>query len=254
MDLTHESSQEQPRALELTPDLRAALGQVSVETIVHQLQKRGITSSYMTGLRPLQPGQRMLGYARTLRFVPLREDLQPDLVRGRNAQRIAVEESRPDDVLVIDARQVPDAGTIGDLLAMRLLRRGAAGVVTDGAIRDGGAIAALGLPCYQQTEHAATFGRRHMPFEVNRPVACAGVFVVPDDIVVGDAGGCAVIPAALAAEVAQAAVEQELEEAWAAEQIDAGASTLGTFPVGSDRRAEFEAWRASRPSASGGAG
>lgn len=242
-----------PRAVELTEGIRAALGKVSVDTLVHQLQKRGITSSYLTGLRPLVPGTRMIGYARTLRFAPLREDLQPGLMRGRNAQRVAVEEARPDDVLVIEARQVPDAATIGDLLALRLMRRGAAGVVTDGAIRDSGVLAELGLPCYRQADHAATFGRRHMPLEVNRPVACAGVFVVPDDIVVGDAQGCVVVPAALVAEVAEAAVEQELEEQWAAERIDAGESTLGTFPIGPDRRAEFDQWRAARPSAPGGA-
>ncbi|WP_172652517.1 hypothetical protein [Rhodococcus opacus] len=236
----------------MTAETRAALTRVNVDTVVHQLQKRGITNSFLTGLQPLRPDRRLLGYARTLRFVPLREDVQPDLVRGRNAQRVAIEEARTDDVLVIDARQVPDAGTVGDLLAMRLLRRGGSGIVTDGAIRDGGAIAALGLPCYQQAQHAATFGRRHMPLEVNSPVACAGVFVVPDDIVVGDAGGCAVIPAALAADVALDAVEQELEEEWAAEQIDRGASTLGTFPIGPERRAEFETWRAERPSTPGG--
>jgi 5-oxopent-3-ene-1,2,5-tricarboxylate decarboxylase / 2-hydroxyhepta-2,4-diene-1,7-dioate isomerase len=246
VELSQDTTGGPPRAVELTAHVRVALEQVSVETLVHQLQKRGITSSFLTGLRPLLPEKRMVGYARTLRFVPLREDVQAELVRGRNAQRIAVEECRPDDVLVIDAREVPDAGTIGDLLAMRMLRRGAAGVVTDGALRDAAAIAAMGLPAYRQADHAATFGRRHMPFEANRPVSCAGVFVVPDDVVVGDAGGCVVIPAALAAEVASAAVEQELEESWAAEQIDAGASTLGTFPVGADRRAEFEAWRAQR--------
>ncbi|MEI4271123.1 hypothetical protein TEK04_05270 [Klenkia sp. LSe6-5] len=234
------------RPVELPEAAWAALQQVSVETLVHVLQKRGITNSFLTGLRPLLPGKRMVGYARTLRFVPLREDLQADLVRGRNAQRVAVEECRADDVLVIDARQVPDAGTIGDLMAMRLQRRGAAGVVTDGALRDAAAVEAMGFPTYRQADHAATFGRRHMPFETNRPVSCAGVFVVPGDLVVGDAGGCVVLPAALAAEVALAAVEQELEETWAAERIDAGEPTLGTFPVGADRRAEFDAWRARR--------
>ena len=106
-------------------ELRRLLTTVAVDTVVHQLEKRGITSSYLTGLRPLLPGHRLLGYARTLRFLPLREDQRPVLMSGVNAQRRAIEEARPDDVLVIDARGVPDAGTIGDILALRLQQRGA---------------------------------------------------------------------------------------------------------------------------------
>lgn len=234
------------RAIEIDARLREILTSVAVETVVHQLEKRGITSSYLTGLRPLGPGQRLLGYARTLRFLPLREDQRPILQAGVNAQRVAVEEARPDDVLVIEARGVADAGTIGDLLALRLKQRGAAGVVTDGAIRDPLALAEIGLPCYQQAVHGATFGRRHIPFEVNRPIACAGVLVMPGDIVVGDGGGCAVIPAALAGEVARDAQRQELEEAWAAERIAQDESTLDTFPLPAERRAEFVAWSAAR--------
>lgn len=243
MELAGDAASERAsRVVELAAPVRAALESLSVETVVHQLQKRGITSSYLTGLRPLSPGQRLLGYARTLRYLPLREDQQSALAAGNNAQRVAVEQARPDDVLVIDARGVPDAGTIGDLLAMRMAHRGAAGIITDGAVRDPVAIADLGVPCYQQAVHGATFGRRHMPFEVNRPIACAGTLVMPDDIMIGDGGGCAVIPAALAAEVALAARQQELEEAWAAERIAQGDSTLTTFPIPAERRAEFDEW------------
>ncbi|KQW45943.1 hypothetical protein ASC77_18695 [Nocardioides sp. Root1257] len=241
MDVTGDTTPKD-RPIELDDELRRLLTTVAVDTVVHQLEKRGITSSYLTGLRPLLPGHRLLGYARTLRFLPLREDQRPVLMSGVNAQRRAIEEARPDDVLVIDARGVPDAGTIGDILALRLQQRGAGGVVTDGAIRDPGAIAELGLPCYHQAIHSATFGRRHIPFEVNRPVACAGVLVMPGDIMIGDSSGCAVIPAALAADVARDAHQQEQEEGWAAERVRQGESTLDTFPLAADRRPEFDTW------------
>jgi 5-oxopent-3-ene-1,2,5-tricarboxylate decarboxylase / 2-hydroxyhepta-2,4-diene-1,7-dioate isomerase len=245
MDVTGDSSPARP--VELDDELRGLLSSVAVDTVVHQLEKRGISSSYLTGLRPLSSGQRLLGYARTLRFLPLREDQRPVLMAGVNAQRRAIEEAGPDDVLVIDARGVPDAGTIGDILAARLQQRGAAGVVTDGAVRDPAAIADLGLPCYHQAIHSATFGRRHIPYEVNRPVACAGVLVMPGDIMIGDSSGCAVIPAALAADVARAAHEQEREELWAAERVRQGESTLDTFPLPAHRRAEFDAWLSRGP-------
>jgi 5-oxopent-3-ene-1,2,5-tricarboxylate decarboxylase/2-hydroxyhepta-2,4-diene-1,7-dioate isomerase len=73
------------------------------------------------------------------------------------------------------------------------------------------------------------------------------VTVLPGDVIVGDGEGVVVIPAALAEEVARDALQQELEEEWAIERVDAGESTDGTFPIAKDRRAEFEAWLAARP-------
>jgi 5-oxopent-3-ene-1,2,5-tricarboxylate decarboxylase / 2-hydroxyhepta-2,4-diene-1,7-dioate isomerase len=233
-------------AVTLTDQLRADLLGVSVATLTHQLQRRGIRSTFLSGLRPIKDGQRMVGVAHTLRYVPLREDLQARFGGGQNAQRRAVESLARDEVLVVEARNEPDAGTIGDIYALRALRRGAAGVVTDGALRDTPAIRALDLPVYHRSSHAATFGRVHMPLDHQVPIACAGVTILPGDILVGDGEGVVVIPPALVEEVARDAVRQELEEEWATERVDAGESTDGVFPIAKDRRAEFDAWRADR--------
>jgi len=235
-----------PAPVTLTDELRANLNRVSAATLTHQLQRRGIRSTFLSGLRPIKDGQRMLGYAHTLRYVPIREDLQGRFSGGQNAQRRAIESLAPDEVLLIEARGESDAGTIGDIFALRALRRGAAGVVTDGALRDTPAIRVLGLPVYHRSSHAATFGRLHMPLDHQVPIACAGVTVLPGDIVVGDGEGVVVVPAALAEEVARDAVQQELEEEWATERVDAGESIDGVFPIAKDRRAEFDAWLAQR--------
>lgn len=235
-----------PEAAVLTPELRANLAGVSAATLTHQLQRRGIRSTFLSGLKPIKDGQRMVGVAHTLRYVPLREDLQATYTAGQNAQRRAIESLVSDEVLVIEARGEPDAGTIGDIFALRAMRRGAAGVVTDGALRDTPAIRQLDLPVYHRSSHAATFGRLHMPLEHQIPIACAGVTVLPGDVVVGDGEGVVVIPVALAEEVARDAVQQELEEEWAIERVAAGESTDGVFPIAKSRRAEFEAWRAAR--------
>jgi 5-oxopent-3-ene-1,2,5-tricarboxylate decarboxylase/2-hydroxyhepta-2,4-diene-1,7-dioate isomerase len=227
--------------------LRAQLNRVSTATLAAQLQKRGIRSTFLSGLRPVKDGQRMFGYAHTLRYVPMREDLQAQLSRGQNAQRQAIESLAPDEVLVIEARGEADAGTIGDIFVLRSLRRGAAGVVTDGALRDTAAIRAIDLPVYHRSSHAATLSRLHMPLDHQVPIACAGVTVFPGDVVVGDGEGVVVVPAALADEVAADAVQQELEEEWAISRVDAGESTVGVFPVSKERRPEFEAWLATRP-------
>jgi 5-oxopent-3-ene-1,2,5-tricarboxylate decarboxylase / 2-hydroxyhepta-2,4-diene-1,7-dioate isomerase len=237
---------ENARPVTLTDEVRAQLGSVSTATITSQLQRRGIRSTFLSGLRPIKPGQRMLGYAHTLRYVPLREDLAPQLSAGQNAQRRAVESIAPDEVLVIEARGEPDAGTIGDIFALRTLRRGGTGVITDGALRDTPAIRALDIPVYHGSSHASTFGRLHMPLEHQIPIACAGVTVMPGDVIVGDDEGAVVIPAALVIEVAADSARQEIEEEWALERVDAGDSSVGVFPIAKDRRAEFEAWLAER--------
>lgn len=230
----------------LTDELRSDLASVSTATLAHQLQQRGIRSSFLSGLTPLRPQQRMVGRARTLRYVALREDAQRRYAGGDNAQRRAVESAEPGDVLVIEARGVPDAGTIGDIYVTRLLALGAAGVVTDGALRDTPAIAAIDIPVYRQSSHAATYGRHHMPYSVDDAITCAGVFVEPGDVVVGDAEGVVIIPAALVEEVTAAALAQEDVERFAIERVAAGESTKGLFPLAESRRAEYDAWRAAR--------
>ena len=231
----------------LTDDVRARLSRVSTATITFQLQRRGVRSTFFSGLRPVGDGQRMVGIAHTLRYVPLREDLVAALNQGQNAQRRAIEGLGRDEVLVIEARGEPDAGTIGDIFVRRAMSLGAAGVVTDGALRDTPAIRALGLPVYHGSSHAATLGRMHMPLDHQVPVACAGVTVMPGDVIVGDGEGAVVVPAALAEEVSVDALRQELEEEWAFERVAAGESTIGVFPVSDERRAEFDAWLAARP-------
>jgi regulator of RNase E activity RraA len=235
-----------PRPVELTDELRKQLNGVSTATLASQLQRRGIRSTFLSGLRPTKTGRRMLGYAHTLRYVPMREDLQSKLGAGLNAQRRAVESMAPEEVLVIEARGEPDAGTIGDIFALRALRRGASGVVTDGALRDTPGIRELDLPVYHRSSHAATLGRLHLPLEHQVPIACAGVTVLPGDIIVGDDEGAIVVPAELAEEVARDAGRQELEEAFALERVDAGESSVGVFPLSNERRAEFETWLSQR--------
>jgi regulator of RNase E activity RraA len=235
----------------LNDRLIAALNTLSAATLAHQLQMRGIRSTFLSGLKPLHPGKRMVGRARTLRYVALREDQQPRLAGGVNAQKRVVESIRPGDVLVIEARGVPDAGTIGDIFATRLHALGGVGIVTDGALRDTPAIAEIGVPVYHQASHGATFGRQHMPYSVDDAATCAGVFVMPGDVVVGDGEGAVIIPAALVEEVVRDALTQEEKEAFALEQVAAGQPTLDLFPLAKDRLPEFEAWKAARDAQSG---
>jgi 2-keto-4-pentenoate hydratase/2-oxohepta-3-ene-1,7-dioic acid hydratase in catechol pathway/regulator of RNase E activity RraA len=238
-----------PEPARLSAEARAALNAVSTATLTVQLRKRGITNTFLGGLRPTRPDLRMLGYAHTLRYVAMREDVVAADTAPLNAQKATIEALGPDEVLVIEARGEPGAGTIGDILAMRAHRLGATGVVTDGGVRDSPSFADLPLPTYFQTPHAAVLGVKHYPLEDNVPVTCAGVLVMPGDVMVGDAEGVIVVPAALAEEVARDALEQERREAWSLERVAAGESVRGVYPIAADRLPDYEAWCAARAAA-----
>ena len=225
------------------PDILAGLREVSTATLASLLRKRGLNGLTLDGLRSTRPGVRMAGYARTVRYLPLREDLLA-MYAGMNAQKRAIEEIRPGEVLVIEARGDTTAGTIGDILGLRAQVRGAAGIVTDGAIRDSAALARLEIPAYHAAVHPAVLGRRHVPWESGVAVACAGVTIRPGDILVGDADGVVVLPPAIAAEVLADAREQERQEEFITTRVAQGESIDGLYPLGDARRADYQAWLA----------
>ena len=226
-------------------DLLAGLRGVSTATLASQLRKRGLNGLTLDGLRSTRPDVRMAGYARTVRYLPLREDLSV-MSAGMNAQKRAIEEIRPGEVLVIEARGDPTAGTIGDILGLRVQVRGAAGIVTDGAIRDSAALARLEIPTYHAAAHPAVLGRRHVPWESDVTVACAGVTIRPGDILVGDADGVVVLPPALAAEVLADAREQERQEEFITTCVAQGESIDGLYPLSDRTRPAYEAWLAAQ--------
>ncbi|MDF5758970.1 fumarylacetoacetate hydrolase family protein [Spongiactinospora sp. TRM90649] len=227
----------------LPGDVAAALREVSTATLSSRLRAHGIDNHFIEGVRPARPDLRMVGVARTLRYVPLREDVFARIGGGMNAQKRTIEEIRPGEVLVIEARGDHGAGTLGDILALRALRRGAVGVVTDGGLRDSPSFSNLDMPSYYGVSHASVLGRRHVPLESQVPVACGGVLVMPGDILVGDAEGVVVIPPGLVAQIAEEATAQEREERFIYQQVDGGAPIDGLYPLGPRWRREYEQWK-----------
>jgi 2-keto-4-pentenoate hydratase/2-oxohepta-3-ene-1,7-dioic acid hydratase in catechol pathway/regulator of RNase E activity RraA len=224
-------------------DVLAAVGSVATATLASQLKKRGYDSLTLDGLHSTRPSRKMAGFARTVRYVPFREDLFRAHGGGLNAQKQAVEQVRPGEILVIEARGDPTAGTIGDILALRAQVRGAAGIITDGAIRDAEALARnLDIPVYHGATHPAVLGRRHVPWEANATISCAGVTIQPGDILAGDGDGVVVVPRDIAYEVALDAREQERQEQFIAGMVAAGESVDGLYPIGPSWRPAYEAW------------
>lgn len=225
----------------LSPDLRAKLLEAPTAGLSAQLRKRGHHGCFVDGVSANIAGAKVVGTAKTLRFVPFREDLFASHGGGYNAQKRAFDTVGEGEVIVIEARGDASSGTLGDVMALRAQTLGAAGVVTDGGVRDYEAVAALGFPVFSQGAHPSVLGRRHVPWEVDVTIACGGATVQPGDIVVGDSDGVIVIPPSLAAEVADAALAQEDEDTWVAEQVAAGHPVEGLFPMNAEWRARYEA-------------
>jgi regulator of RNase E activity RraA len=231
----------------LSPETRAKLKTVSTATICTALYKRGFRNQFIQDVHPLNPkGAPMVGEAFTLRYIPAREDLNPLSVFQDRAhpQRKAVEECPEGAVFVIDSRKDARAASAGSILVSRLMKRGVAGVVTDGGFRDSPEIAELAIPAYHNRPAAPTNLTIHQALDINVPVGCGDVPVWPGDVVVGDGEGVVVIPAHIANEVADEAVEMTAFEDFVTEEVMKGRSILGLYPATEDRtKTEFAAWR-----------
>ncbi|MBD3941858.1 fumarylacetoacetate hydrolase family protein [Microbacterium sp. NEAU-LLC] len=225
----------------LSEGLRAKLVAAPTAGLSAQLRKRGHHSCFIDGVFANLDGAKIVGTARTLRFVPFREDLFQTHGGGYNAQKRAFDAVGEGEVIVIEARGDDTSGTLGDILALRAHVRGAAGVVTDGGVRDFDAVAEIGLPVFSKGAHPSVLGRRHVPWEHDVTIACGGATVQPGDIIVGDGDGVIVIPPGLAEEVADAALAQEAEDAWIAERVAEGHAVDGLFPMNAEWRARYDA-------------
>lgn len=234
----------------LKKETREKLKTVSTATICTALFKRGFRNQFIQNVHPLNPNlPNMVGEAFTLRYIPAREDLNPITVfqDRSHPQRKAIEECPPGAVMVIDSRKDPRAASAGSILVTRLMKRGAAGIVTDGGFRDSPEIAKLPFPAYHQRPSAPTNLTAHQAIDINVPIGCGDAPVWPGDVIVGDGEGVVVIPAHLADEIADEAVEMTAFEDFVTEKVNEGRSILGLYPPTDESvHEEFAVWRKTR--------
>ena len=226
------------------------LGKVGTPTLSGQLTELGFRNNFMIGVQPLavQPGQQMVGRARTLRFIPLREDLveaQYDALTA-SPHRQALEDVGPDEVLVIDAGGSMEAAVVGDNFTRRLKQRGCTGIVIDGVLRDPSAIRAVGLPVFAKGMHGSGINRALMSVGRDEPVRCGNIPVIPGHVVVGDEDGVVVIPPNVATQVAEAAFDHQEDEVWIRMKLAEGYSLHEVYPPNEEKRQELDAWKAAR--------
>src|SRR5579863_3256239 len=224
-------------------NIKKILQGISTATLTTVLLKKGLRNVWLRGVFPKQPGQkRVVGAAFTLRFVPVREDLAtPASWASPISTRAAIEAMEEGVIAVADAMGVTDAGIFGDILCARMAKRKVAALITDGVMRDMEGVLATGLPvwCAGAAAPPSVAGLTFVNWQ--EPIACGGVAVFPNDLIVVDADGAVVVPAALVDEIVAAAPEQERLEGWIMAQVEEGASLPGLYPPNEENKARYEA-------------
>ncbi len=229
--------------LPLDPQIVRSLSGVSTATLTTVLLKKGLRNIWLRGTMPIKRDQaRLVGRAFTLRFVPAREDLAtPESWSSPISTRAAIEAMPAGCIAVADAMGVTDAGIFGDILCTRMKKRGIAGLVTDGVVRDLAGVLATGLPVWCQGTAAPPSVAALTFVNWQEPIACGGVAVFPNDVIVVDDDGAVLIPAALLDDVVALAVEQERLESWIMQEVENGAALPGLYPPNADNKARYEA-------------
>lgn len=230
--------------MSLDARLKDQLSTITTATLTTVLLKKGLRNVWMRGARPLRAGQkRLVGEAFTLRFVPAREDLAtPASWASPISTRAAIEAMEEGCVAVVDAMGCQDAGIFGDILCARMAKRGVAGLVTDGVVRDVAGVLGTGLPvwCSGAAAPPSVAGLTFVAWQ--EPIGCGGVAVLPGDVIVVDDDGAVLIPQTMVASVTEEAMEQERHEGWIMGEVNKGIPLPGVYPMNAETKARYEAW------------
>ena len=236
-----------PSFQRLEQTLLDRLREIGAATIAGSLARHGIRNPHLVGLTAHNLGKRVCGQAVTLQFMPKREDVhwgdEYSYAPERELHRQAIMAAAPGDIIVVDARGSLQSGVFGEMMLTSFKARGGEGIVIDGCIRDFPEVQALDLGLWLRgvtpNFHTQT---EIFPHAVNVPIACAGVFVVPGDVIVADDDGAVLLPYALAEDMAQLATEKAAWEVFSRLKLEEGEPLDKYYPLNDEARQEYEAW------------
>ena len=206
----------------------------TVATITTALFKIGLRNQFIQNIKPINKKlKNMVGFAYTVRYIPAREDLNKiDVFKNpKHPQRVAIEECPKGHVLIFDSRKDSRAASAGAILITRLLKRGCAGIVTDGGFRDSPEIEKLKFPAYHNRPSSPTNLTLHQAIDINVPIACGDVAVWPKDLIVGDKEGVVVIPAEYIDVIANDVNSMTIYEDFVMKEVKKGKSIKGLYPL-----------------------
>lgn len=225
----------------------AALRDIGAATVAGALAREGIRNPHLVGLTSFAPGKSVAGQAVTLQFMPKREDVhwgdEYAASPERELHRTAITAAAPGDIVVVDARGSLSSGVFGEMMLTSFKARGGEGVVIDGCIRDYPQARKLGLGLWLKgvtpNFHTQT---DIFPHAVNAPIACAGVFVMPGDVIVADDDGAVAVPLAMAAGIAKKAAEKAEWEVFSRLKLEEGGALDKYYPLNAEANREYQAW------------
>lgn len=224
--------------------IRDELARISTATAFQVANGLGWRNTFMLGLRPLEPlgrGRRLVGRARTCRYLVRREPEGPIPAERRRVspEIVLIETIAPGDVFCVDALGVPTAGIIGDILSARLQARGAVAALIYGAVRDTPFITELGFPVFASAIHPSASMRDLVPVDYDLPVNMGGAQVQPGDVILADDEGALALPLELAEYVVAHGLPKERLEAWVRAKVEAGGSIHDYYPPTAEKEAEY---------------
>ncbi len=220
------------------------LMRVGIESAWSLVTAEGYPQNFINELTPLKPHHRMVGRARTMRYLPNRKDVRAKIyAAGPQLNYKSAEEAQPGDILVFDAGGETRAGVSGGVTTIRFLVRGGAGMVIDGAMRDVPELESMHIQTYMRRGHASSVSPIMMSVDYQVPVRIGSVTVVPGDILVGDTTGILVIPADIVEKVANTALEHDEQEEFQRDLLLKGESIYDVYPMNAATKKRYEEYR-----------
>ena len=212
------------RSVEVSKEILDRFKKVPVATVWSCLNiYLGVPLPYMEGVRTMTPNKRLAARARTLRFLPPRLDIDFETKKDmeKSPEMLAMSRCGEDDVLVADMMGAKYAAIAGDVKLLLLKMNKAAGLVTDGAIRDLDVLEQEGYDLVVYAQERTPYGGRPWaePAEENIDIQCGGALVRPGDVIVGDNDGVVVVPSWFAEECIEWVEDLEGAEAFVKEKI-----------------------------------
>lgn len=246
-----------PARTRVTDEQLARLRAVPIEAVWGAVQKHKYVQTFATGFQMTQPQVKMIGRALTMRYLPVRPDIQEavetlaregDWDTGYNMR--ASDDIQKGDVLVVElAGSVNRATFMGDVTGLAIKTAGAAGVVIDGGLRDLSEFLPMkDFPVYYKGAHASAMADL-VGVEWNVPVRIGDITVLPGDVVIGDGSGIQVFPPQLAEEVIKGAEDTVYTETFKREMIQTGKyRTKEIYPkLSPELEKIFEEWKKTHP-------